>query len=646
MMGVFSPDWGVVLLSLALVSALVQSAGGLRDDVRALAISRRAGLVCFVAIAAAFAVLVTAFLRSDFSVENVVSHSHAAKPIVYKIAAAWGNHEGSMLLWCLVLSGMGAAFAFRPGVDQSQTQRALVVFGALSAAFIAFTLFASSPFERVDPAPWSGRGFNPLLQDPAVAVHPPMLYLGYVGLSAPFALAMAALWTGRADRAWARATRRWTLLAFAFLTLGIGLGAYWAYYELGWGGWWFWDPVENASLMPWILAAALLHSAMVTERTGGLSGWTALLAIGAFSLAVLGTFLTRSGMVTSVHAFASDPTRGVILLGIFAAVLLSGLGLFAFRAARMTRASQDTKTISRENFLVANNLFLVVAALVVLTGTLTPLFAEALGERLSVGPPYYEKAALPIMAAAFVLTPLATLAPWGGAQIARRRPAAFIAAGMGVLAVMAIVLGAPIGAAITLALGAWLIFGAGLDVANRLARERSQASPWSMVRQRPSMLAAALAHAGVGLLAIGAAADHAFSTSRSVVASSGDTVTSRGYDIRLRAVGDRAGPNFDAAAAEIEVVRPGQTTAILRPEWRWYWVQEQTTSEVARKSGLGGDLYVAFGPPQTGADGRTTWTVRIMEKRMIWMVFLGIACIAGGAGLALLGAARPRGART
>ncbi len=654
MSGWLTPDWGRWALSLALILSLVQAGAGWFGPAGA---ARRAAYATAGLVAFAMIVLITAFLASDFSVSSVVANSHTQKPLIYKIAAAWGHHEGSMVLWCLVLSGFAAMFAARPGVEPALASRALAVLGALAAAFLAFTLFASNPFGRIPAAPWEGTGFNPLLQDPAVAIHPPMLYTGYVGLAVPFALAVAALSVGAgfggddgaAQRArWARAMRRWALAAFAALTVGIALGSFWAYYELGWGGWWFWDPVENASLMPWLLAASLFHAALTTERRGLLSGWTALLAIGAFSLSIFGTFLTRSGVLTSVHAFALDPSRGLLLLIILAAAAGPALALFALRSGTFGPPSPPARLMSREGLLVLNNLFIVATAGVVLLGTVWPLIVDAAGgPPVTVGPPYFTTAALPIIAVAFLLSPVAGLAAWGGGLARRDRVVAGVlvaaVAGLGLIAATA--LGAGGGPALAGALGLWLILGGGLHAAHALgALGDDRGVEWraavDRARLRPSLLAGPLAHAGMGLLAIGAAAGAAYPLERQALMTVGDVFSWNGSTATLERMARADGPNYVADQAVITVTRPNGETHTFTPERRAYTATGDVTSEVAIRASLGGDLYLALGPAQPTAEGGVAWTVRIMENRLIWMVFWGAGLTAFGAALAFAGAAR------
>src|SRR5688572_13491778 len=409
------PELGAFAATLALVLSIAQGGLGLAAFGRAPRSAAAAACAQMAALASliAFACLIAVFVRSDFSVVTAAQHSHSDKPLIYKIAGAWGNHEGSMLLWCLVSATFGAVLASMRGQQsESLWSKGVGVQGVVTAGAFIYTLLLSNPFARLDPAPFQGSGLNPLLQDPALAAHPPMLYLGYVGMSVPFSLAIAALIEGKADEAWARALRPWTLVAWTCLTLGIGLGSYWAYYELGWGGWWFWDPVENASFMPWLAACALMHSAIVTERRGSLASWTILLAILGFGLALLGTFLVRSGVLTSVHAFAVDPKRGIAVLVLLFIALGIGFGLYAWRAPKLAKPS-GFSALSRESLLVWNNFGLAVAAGVVLIGTLYPLIVEAAGGGLiSVGPPFFNITVGPLLAVLFLVLPFGPMLAW------------------------------------------------------------------------------------------------------------------------------------------------------------------------------------------------------------------------------------------
>jgi cytochrome c-type biogenesis protein CcmF len=460
-------ELGSFLAALALVFALAQSGfgllGGARKDERLAAVAAGAAQASAATALAAFLILISLFLRSDFSVAVVQANSHVAKPLLYKVAGAWGNHQGSILLWSLVSATFAALLgAFRGGMSLPLWSRAVGVQGLVTAATLAYMLILSSPFARLDPAPLEGRDLNPLLQDPALAAHPPMLYAGYVGLSVPFSLGIAALLEGKADQAWARTLRPWALVAWTLLTIGITLGAYWAYYELGWGGWWFWDPVENASFMPWLAAAALLHSAIVTERRGSLASWTILLSILGFGLALLGAFLVRSGVLTSVHAFAVDPRKGYALLAILAVFVGGGLCLFAWRAPKLAQPS-GFAPVSREGALVLNNLGLSVGAGIVLVGTLYPLMVEAASGRLvSVGPPFFNAAFAPLMAALFVLVPFAPFFAWRKADAraaALRLRWAALVAGLAMVGA-ALWLRGSFWAVVGIGVGVWLLAGA------------------------------------------------------------------------------------------------------------------------------------------------------------------------------------------
>ncbi|HRO03872.1 MAG TPA: heme lyase CcmF/NrfE family subunit, partial [Terricaulis sp.] len=466
---------GAYCAALALALSLAQGLLGLRTrgrEARAAAASaaaQAAALLCIIAMAC----LIIVFVRSDFSVSTVVSHSHTDKPLIYKIAGAWGNHEGSMLLWCAVSALFGALYAAMRGPQRlGLWSKALGVQGFVTAGALIYTLVLSNPFARIDPAPWQGLGLNPLLQDPALAAHPPMLYLGYVGLSIPFSLAIAALIEGRADQAWAKALRPWTLIAWTCLTLGIGLGSYWAYYELGWGGWWFWDPVENASFMPWLIACALIHSAIVTERRGSLASWTILLAILGFGFALLGTFLVRSGVLTSVHAFAVDPSRGIAVLVLLAIALGVGFTLYALRAHKLAQPS-GFAAVSRESMLVWNNFGLAVAAGVVLIGTLYPLLVEAAGGGLiSVGPPFFNMTVTPVLGILFILLPLGPMLTWrvGDAKAAMKRLAPAAALAALTFALTLYFSDWRIMPAVGLAIGAWLAAGGLIYLWTRVQR--------------------------------------------------------------------------------------------------------------------------------------------------------------------------------
>jgi cytochrome c-type biogenesis protein CcmF len=582
--------------------------------------------------------LVAAFVRSDFSLAVVSANSHTDKPLLYKIAGAWGNHEGSMLLWCLVSSLTGALLAsLRGGQSLGLWARSIGVQGLVTAGALIYTLVLSNPFARLDPAPMQGAGLNPLLQDPALAAHPPLLYLGYVGMSAPFSLAIAALIEGRADSAWARALRPWTLAAWTSLTLGIALGSYWAYYELGWGGWWFWDPVENASFMPWLAACALVHSAIVTERRGSLATWTILLAILGFGLALLGTFLVRSGVLTSVHAFAVDPARGIAVLVLLTIALGVGFTLYAWRAPKLAQPS-GFAAVSRESLLVWNNFGLAVAAGVVLIGTLYPLLVEAFGGGLiSVGPPFFNLTVAPIMALVFLALPFGPMLSW---RVGDARAAALRLAPAAVLAVstLAIALFATQGRAmpaIGLAIGVWLIAAgvvylwmrSGRGEGARLAKlALLPLSVWSM----------SAAHLGAGVLTIGAVAETAFRSEQALAMTSGQSLSFAGRDITLVNVGGYEGPNYSAQRAEFRVERGGELQSVTA-EKRFYPTSPTPTTEVGILSAWDGDLYIAVGEP---ARDSNAWTVRLYHNPLVQFVFIGAAMMALGGALSLISLAR------
>ncbi|ANP47917.1 heme lyase CcmF/NrfE family subunit [Candidatus Viadribacter manganicus] len=637
---------GAFAAALALALSLAQGALGLlfaQSEARAAAaaaISQATALTC----ALAFGLLMTLFVQSDFTVAVVAANSHIDKPMIYKIAGTWGNHEGSMLLWCLVSATFGAIFATLRGKQSlGLWARTIGVQGLVTAGALIYTLFLSNPFARLDPAPMIGSGLNPLLQDPALAVHPPLLYLGYVGMSVPFSLALAALLEGRADQAWARALRPWTLIAWTCLTLGICLGSYWAYYELGWGGWWFWDPVENASFMPWLVAAALVHSAIVTERRGSLASWTILLAIMGFGLALLGTFLVRSGVLTSVHAFAVDPQRGIAVLILLAVALGSGFGLYAWRAPKLAQPS-GFAAVSRESMLVWNNFGLAVAAGVVLIGTLYPLLVEAFGGGLiSVGPPFFNATVAPLLAVLFLLLPLGPMLTWRvgdmRAALLKLAPAAILAL---ITLVAALVLtqwrAVP---ALGLMLAVWLVAGGFIYLWVRLQRGTGKLSAkiallplavWSM----------SLAHIGAGVLTLGAVAETAFRIERAVALAPGEGVAFAGRRISLLEVGGIEGPNYSATRANFRVDQSNGESRAVSAERRYFSTSPMPTSEVGILSGFDGDIYVALGEEVRGGNG--AWTVRLYHNPLVQFIFIGVLMMAIGGGLSLVSLARKRSA--
>ena len=588
--------------------------------------ARPAALAQFGLIGISFAALTMAFVTSDFSVLLVYENSHTAKPMLYKISGVWGNHEGSMLLWVLILSLFGAAAAtFDANLPPRLRARVLSVQASIGVAFLGFILFTSNPFLRLDNPPFNGRDLNPLLQDPGLAFHPPFLYLGYVGLSMAFSFAVAALIEGRVDAAWARWVRPWTLAAWMFLTIGIALGSWWAYYELGWGGFWFWDPVENASFMPWLIAGALLHSAIVVEKREVLKSWTILLAILAFGFSLIGTFIVRSGVITSVHSFASDPERGVFILAILAVFVGGALTLFAFRAASM-QAKGVFAPVSREGALVLNNILLAVSAFVVFIGTVWPLVAEmAWDKKLSVGAPFFEKAFTPFMVVLAIVLPLGAILPWKRGKLKRvlypLRGALIFAAAVAAL-VFAVSTGHSALAVIGAGLGAWLIGGAAVDLWQRtgnsgLARlARLPRADWGK----------AVAHGGLGVTFIGVSLLMAWQVEDIRVAQIGQPFTVAGYEITLDKVEELPGPNYDATVATMRVTRDGKQVALLHPEKRIYPVQAMPTTEAAIQNGVFRDLYLVIGDPQQGGG----WAVRSYIKPFASWIWLGCALMALG----------------
>lgn len=626
------PELGHFALVLALLVAVVQAVLPLagRPAVAGAAAGMQAGLVGL-----AFAALIWAHAVSDFSVLNVAANSHTAQPMLYKITGVWGNHEGSMLLWAFVLALAGAAAARFGGLPPGLRERTLAVQGALGVGVLLFMLVTGNPFARLDPAPFDGDDLNPLLQDPGLALHPPVLYLGYVGFSVPFSLAVAALIEGRVDGLWARRARPWALGAWTCLTLGIALGAWWAYYELGWGGWWAWDPVENASLMPWLAGTALIHSLLVLEKREALTVWTVLLAILTFSLSLLGTFLVRSGVLTSVHAFAVDPLRGVFILGLMLAVSGGALALFAWRAPGLTPGGAF-HPLSREGALVLNNLLLATATATVFLGTLYPLFLDAVGgPKVSVGPPYFAATFVPLMVPLAAATAVAPFLGWkrGDAPGALARlTTAGLAAGFAALAVLWVT-GGPAGAVIGLALAVWCFVGALACPAERIGLFRE---PWPSMAARALGLPRAIwgmtaAHAGLGILIAGMVASTVWRSDDVRALRPGDRVSFAGYELTFERAESRRGPNYRAETGVFTVRRDGRALAELVPERRFYPVAGQTTTESAIRTTAFGDLYLALG--EQAADG--TRVVRLSSHPLVPWIWAGAGLLALGGGLSL-----------
>ena len=601
-------ELGHFTLILAFMVAVVQSTlplwGAYRRDGRLMAVAGPAATAQFGLVAISFAALTYAFVNSDFSLRLVVLNSHTAKPLLYKIAGVWGNHEGSLLLWILALAAFGAAAAvFGSNLPATLKARVLAVQGMIGVAFLAFTLLTSNPFLRLAAPPLNGDDLNPLLQDPGLAFHPPFLYLGYVGLSMSFSFAVAALIEGRVDAAWGRWVRPWTLTAWIFLTIGIGMGSWWAYYELGWGGFWFWDPVENASFMPWLISTALLHSAIVVEKRESLKAWTILLAIIAFGFSLTGTFIVRSGVLTSVHAFANDPERGVFILMILGFFMGGSLLLFALRAGAL-EAKGAFAMVSRESALLANNLLLAVSAFVVFIGTIWPLIAELVwAQKLSVGVPFFNAAFSPFMVALAIILPIGAMMPWKRAEIGRAlrplRGAIVLALAMGVLA-YAVQTGRSAMGPIGLALGVWVVAGAATDLWARSGRG-GFALRFSRLRRLPRAdWGKVTAHSGMGITVFAVAAMTAWVSEDIRVVRVGETYPLGQYQITLVNVKDVQGPNYTSSMAQMRVTRGGIEVVTLFPEKRFYPVAEMPTTEAAIDYGLWRDLYLVIGDPQEG----------------------------------------------
>ena len=627
----------ILSLMLSVAQVGLSAVGGARRSVTLAGAGRGAAVATFVAVLVAFAALVYAFVTSDFSVANVAANSHTAKPMLFKVAGAWGSHEGSMLLWCLVLTGYGAAMAFfGDSLPPRLRAYAIAVQGALGVLFLAYTVFASNPLARMAEMPVEGRSLNPLLQDWALAVHPPFLYAGYVGFSVVYSLAMAALIDGRIDAAWARWVRPWTLAAWSLLTVGITLGAFWAYYELGWGGWWFWDPVENASFMPWLIGAALLHSAIVTEKRGALPGWTTFLALAAFTFSMLGAFLVRSGVLTSVHAFAVDPTRGVLLLIMMGLAAGAGFLLFGLRAPSLNKGGQF-RPISRESAIVLNNILLSTATAVVLLGTLYPLIREAMdGEAVSVGPPFFNLTFTPLMILAFAVVPAGPLLAWkrgDAAGVARKLWIVLAAAAALGLVAYGLIQPRKALASAGLVVGFWLIGGALLELAERLKLFRAPIA--ESARRAKSLprgaLGTTLAHAGLGIFVLGACFETAWKVESAQALSLNGSHPLGAYTVTLSDVGTVEGANYLAERGIVRVTdASGAEICRAEPERRFYPTGGQTTSEVAICARGLDDIYVVLGERRAGVDGKPAWLVRAYVNPWVRLIFLGPLIMALG----------------
>ena len=628
------PEIGQFALILALALAVCQTVfpliGAHRGDAAMMNVGRSAAAGQFVFVAVAFGCLTWAFITSDFSVLYVANHSQLSLPTLYKVSAVWGAHEGSLLLWIFVLAIWTVAVAmFSKGIPEAFAARVIGVLGFLSIGFLLFALLTSNPFERLVPAAADGADLNPLLQDPGLAIHPPLLYIGYVGFSVAFAFAIAAMISGDLDQRWARWTRPWTTVAWMFLTLGIALGSWWAYYELGWGGWWFWDAVENASFMPWLIGTALIHSLAVTEKRGLFKSWTLLLAITAFSLSLLGTFLVRSGIIVSVHAFATDPTRGFFILTFLAIVVIGALVLYAWRAPGLD-SDAGFAPLSRETFLLLNNVLLVVAATLVLIGTLSPLVIEmATGGKISIGPPWFNVAFLVPM------IPLVLLLGMGMHTAWRTQDTKSWVRVLKFPAIIAVVLGVVIPlfvygrVSILLVVGCgaavWIVVSSLIQPIRSLLREKGTAG---ITR---SALGMSVAHLGMGLFVIGVTVVSAFGVESDRALQPGESIEVAGFEFHMKSLGNAQGPNFSAIEAEIEIRDDGEYVATVRPQKRQYLVQKSWMTEAGIHAGMDKDLFVALGD-QLGNGG---WSVRIQYKPLIRFIWLGALIMALGGLIAI-----------
>jgi cytochrome c-type biogenesis protein CcmF len=638
------PELGHFALIVALCVALAQGTlpliGAHQHRAPWIALARPAAMAQALLLAIAFACLTTAFVQNDFSVLYVAEHSNTLLPLPYRVAAVWGGHEGSLLLWVVMLALWTLAVAiFSKQLPEAMIARVLGVLGLVSAGFLLFILITSNPFERLLPAAGEGRDLNPLLQDPGLIIHPPMLYMGYVGFSVAYAFAVSALLSGQLDAAWARWSRPWTTAAWIFLTLGIALGSWWAYYELGWGGWWFWDPVENASFMPWLAGTALVHSLAVTEKRGSFKNWTVLLAISAFSLSLLGTFLVRSGVLTSVHAFATDPGRGIFILAFLVAVIGSSLALFAWRAPKVGLGGRFG-LLSRESLLLTNNVLLVVACASVLLGTLYPLLIDALGAgKLSVGPPYFDSVFAPLMIPALFLIGVAPFARWkqaSFAELARTLRWAFLAAAM-VGLVTPFFLGEwkPL-VALSLLLAAWIVLSGLLNFVERVQSTRAGQPFMRAAGKQPlSFFGMHLAHLGVAVFVIGVAMVNGYQAEKDVKMEIGDTVSVGGYSFRFNGVGVQKGPNYTALVGDMDLLKDGKAIRKMSPEKRNYASSGMPMTEAAIDTGFLRDVYVSLGEAIDRDKPEAAWAVRVYYKPFVDWIWGGCLLMALGGLLAL-----------
>ncbi len=626
------PELGHFALILAFFVSLVQGVlplvGAQKNRADWIAVARPATAAAFLLVGVSFACLTWAFYVNDFSVEYVAGHSNTQLPLMYRLSAVWGGHEGSLLLWVFMLVGWAAAVAaFSRQLPAAMVARVLGVLGLVTVGLLAFVILTSNPFDRLLSPPAEGRSLNPLLQDPGLIYHPPLLYMGYVGMAVAYAFAMAALLAGQLDAAWARWSRPWTTVAWVFLTLGIALGSWWAYYELGWGGWWFWDPVENASFMPWLVCTALIHSLAVTEKRGSFKNWTVLLAIAAFSLSLLGTFLVRSGVLTSVHAFATDPKRGLFILILLAVVVGASLLLFAARAPKVSLGGRF-ELVSRETFLLINNVLLVVACGAVLLGTLYPLIVDAFGGgKISVGPPYFNAVFIPIMLPLLVLVALGPVARWKQADLPamlkKLWPAAVAAVAAGiVLPMLAGEWHAYV--ALALALVGWMTAALVLQTVERLKAGSPTASWWGMQ----------LAHFGLAVFVVGVAMVSAYQDERDVRMEPGETVSVGGHTFKFLGVRESRGPNYTADVGRFELSQDGKLLRLLHPEKRDYDTSQMPMTEAAIDAGFTRDVYVSLGEALSPDKENGPWAVRVYFKPFVDWIWGGCLLMSLGGLLA------------
>jgi cytochrome c-type biogenesis protein CcmF len=631
----------ILALCLAITLGVLPLVGAFRGNTLLMSMARPLAQGQFLFVVFAFGCLMYAFITSDFSVQNVAANSNTKLPVYYRITASWGSHEGSLLLWVLMLTGWTFAVSiFSHNLPREVIARVLAVMGLVAVGFLLFMLMTSNPFDRLIPAAVEGKDLNPLLQDPGMIYHPPMLYMGYVGFSVAFAFAVAALLGGKLDATWARWSRPWTTAAWCFLTLGIALGSAWAYYELGWGGWWFWDPVENASFMPWLVGTALIHSLAVTEKRGIFKSWTVLLAIIAFSLSLLGTFLVRSGVLTSVHAFATDPRRGVFILAFLAVVIGVSLALYAWRAPQLglAKVPRAFTPVARESLLLANNVLLLVAMLAVMLGTLYPLFLDALNlGKISVGPPYFDSVFYPLMAPALFLMAIGPIARWRNATlpelVTRLKWAFGIAMAAGIAIPFLMGKWTPL-VALGLFLATWIVAASVTAIVHRFQSTPVNGLFGKFTANSPSYYGMHLAHIGIAVFVVGVSMVKTYETERDVRLAPGQSTSEGGFDFKFVSLSEKPGPNYRAIVGRFEVSKNGKLMEIMEPEKRTYVTTGQTMTEAAIEPGFARDLYVSLGEPvENATDG--AWGVRVYVKPFIDWIWFGCIFMSLGGLLAI-----------